>query len=234
MAHLRWTESDVLEEFGRIMTEQDGLKKVAQVAALSPEEFEKLQADVVRLQQQPKLGQTMEYWIGRLRGQTEPGLKMLHDNLSKRYELYLKDAPAAQINAVPLTSAPATATQTPMPEPKVMPVSAPVRKAEVEGEQTEKTAAVDKTAEEKKYEVQPDSDMVGTAHPGKAMVNGDLVENLEQQQAADLAVARKSAKVKEVLAELYKMAKKLQAEKNDVAYELVKKAFQEIAATLKK
>ena len=86
-------------------------------------------------------------------------------------------------------------------------------------------------AEGKHYDVTPKEDLVHEAHPQTAKVSGDTVENLNEQQKADLEVAQKSAK--EVLTELYKMAKQLKAEGKDEAYELVKGTIVDIAKELK-
>lgn len=88
-----------------------------------------------------------------------------------------------------------------------------------------------KTAEQKAYDVSPKEDITNTAHPKPAFVEGDLVENGNEQYAADKAIAEKSAK--EILKELYKMAKQLKAENNIKAYKLVKETFLDLSKGLK-
>lgn len=90
----------------------------------------------------------------------------------------------------------------------------------------------EKVAEQKSYDVTGKEDIVHEAHPQTAKVNGEVVENLNEQQRADLAVAEKSAK--NILVALYKLAKRLRSEKNTKAYSLVKECFLELSKSLKK
>ena len=209
---LRSTSSSVLEEFGRLMQQKEELKKVAQVMAapLGDDEKAKLQQALAALTKMPAQGPMMEHWMQRLKGQADPYLKQVHDALAQRYQLWADGKDAAEVGAIPLPLAPQKdnmAAQPPMP-----------------------TTASVKQADQKAYDVTGKEDIVHEAHPNKAMVSGDLVENLNQQQDADLSVAQKSA----VLKALYKLAKKLQAEKNDAAYKMVKETFMDLSKSLKK
>lgn len=222
MKHTSWDESEVMAEYARLMTEKAEMVKEAQMAAtpdatmpLSQEERQQLQAALNDLRVRPSNSKLMERWIARLQGQTEPQLQAAFNALKARHDLWQQGKDAREMAAVLLPN-----------------ITAEPKNLAVKPASTEEGNV--KTAEGKAYEVLPDTDIVNKAHPGKAMVNGDVVENLEQQQEADLAVARKSAKIKEVLGELYKMAKKLQAEGNDKAYQLVKETALEIAQELKK
>ena len=223
MKHMSFEQSEILQEFGRIMQERDGLKKVAQaVNPLNDDEKKKLQHFLGELQKSPSNGPGMERWMHRLKGQAEPYLASVHQALAQRYSLWSQGKDAAEISAVPLpASAPAVAA-TPAPVAPVPP----------------RTAAISqraKTADQKSYDVTAKEDMIHAAHPKPAKVCGDeLVENKNEQQAADLAVARKSAQLKSVLVALYKLAKRLEAEKNEEAYSLVKETFLSLSKSLKK
>lgn len=89
-----------------------------------------------------------------------------------------------------------------------------------------------KTAEQKSYDVTGKEDLVHEAHPQTAKVNDEVVENIAEQQRADREVAEKSAKG--ILVALYKLAKRLKAEKNTKAYSLVKETFLDLSKSLKK
>lgn len=103
---------------------------------------------------------------------------------------------------------------------------APMQKRQSATEQTAKVASG------KEYDVGPKEDLVQKAHPHSAKVEGDTVENLNEQQKADLAVANKQAAAK-VLTALYDLTKKLYAEKNVKAAELVKETFLSISKNIK-
>jgi len=224
MTYMRSTDSAVLQEFGRLMEEKDALKKVAQVVPLSDEEKAKLQHALAGLMQMPSNGPAMEKWVNRLKGQTDPYLKQVHDALAQRYSLWSQGKDAKEVGAVPLPMAPQPDQMAKHPT-SGQPVAAvpPARAA---------LSVREKTADGKEYGVTPKEDLVHEAHPKSALVSGDVVENLNEQQDADLAVAEKSAK--DILLALYKLAKRLQAEKNDKAYALVKDTFLELSKSLKK
>lgn len=226
MSYMRSTDSAVLQEFGRIMQEKEELKKVAQVAAapLSEEEKAKLQHALAEFTKNPANGPGMEKWINRLKGQADPYLKQVHDALAERYSLWAQGKEGKEVGAIPLPMGqqPAQMAKQPAAAPPVAAVP-PARAA---------LSAREKTADQKAYDVTGKEDMVAEAHPGKAMVEGELVENLNQQQAADKAVAEKSAK--NILIALYKLAKRLKAENNEKAYALVKETFLDLSKSLKK
>lgn len=81
------------------------------------------------------------------------------------------------------------------------------------------------------YGVMPDSDIVNKAHPGVAKVEGDVVENIAQQQAEDLKVVNKKAKL--VLETLKSIATDLKKRKQVKAYNEVVKTYKEVCADLK-
>jgi hypothetical protein len=227
MKYMAFNDSEILREFGRLMEEKDGLKKVAQVVQpLSEEEKGKLQHFLGELQKMPANGPGMERWMNRLKGQMDPYLKSVHESLAQRYSLWSQGKDASELAQIPLPLSGQGMAQNPAaPAPVAgnpgMPKGADVIEAN------------EKTAEQKAYDVTGKEDIVNTAHPHPAKVCGDeLVENLNEQQKADKEVAEKSAK--DVLVALYKLAKRLKAEKNDEAYELVKKTFLDISSSLKK
>lgn len=213
MSYMRSTDSAVLQEFGRLMQEKEQLKKVAQVAApLSDDEKIKLQHALAEFTKAPSNGGAMEKWIARLNGQTDPYLKQVHDALSQRWSLWSQGKDSKEVASIPL---PAFPTQAPAMPPTHAALS--IRQ---------------KLADQKAYDVTGKEDIVHEAHPQSAKVEGDTVENLNEQQDADLAIADKSAK--NVLIALYKLAKSLKAEKNDKAYALVKETFLDLSKSLKK
>lgn len=223
MSYMKSTDSAVLAEFGRIMSEKEGLKKIAQVAPLSQEEFGALQRTLTDLTKNPANGPTMEKWINRLKGQTDPFLNAVHTALVNRYQLWSEGKDNAAISSILLPS-PANAPQM-AGKPAGQPIAAiPQNHASLNSNK--------KVAEQKAYDVTGKEDMVAKAHPGTAMVEGDVVENNNEQQDADLAVAEKSAKA--VLLALYKLAKRLKAENNEKAYALVKETFLDLSKSFKK
>ena len=225
MKYMRFEDSAVLQEFGRIMQEKEELKKVAQATApLSEDEKAKLQHTLAELQKAPSNGPAMEKWLKRLQGQADPYLKSVHDALAQRYALWQQGKEAAEIGAVPFPGAPQPDGVAAKPAPGAPVAAVPPARAAL--------SQREKTAEQKAYDVTGKEDMVAEAHPGTATVEGEVVENLNQQQAADKAVAEKSAK--NVLVALYKLAKRLQAEQNEKAYALVKETFLDISKSLKK
>lgn len=108
--------------------------------------------------------------------------------------------------------------------PGAVAVSPPIQK-QLSSHQSVKTA-------DKEYDAVPDSKIVLESHPGKAMVEGELVENVIQQQAADLAVAEKSATIK-VLKDLAKVAAAIK-DSDKEAYKLVMASARTLHAGLKK
>lgn len=304
MSYMRSTDSAVLQEFGRIMQEKDQLKKVAQTTAapLSDDEKAKLQQALAGFAKMPSNGPGMERWINRLKGQTDPYLKQVHDALVQRHQLWQAGKGSDEVAKVPLPAAPPAkvaqvkappvnqaveaytsklrelqaraTTPNPNHDPKLMisrrelahlaqlgrAVSPQVAqqangplleydagrdpKPVLLGLKTHEEAAAvphnnraalsirEKVAEQKAYDVTGKEDIVHEAHPQTAKVNGDVVENLNEQQDADLAVAEKSAK--SILIALYKLAKRLKAEKNAKAYTLVKETFLELSKSLRK
>lgn len=217
---MSFNQSEVLKDFGRILQEKDQLKKIAQVVVLplSEQEKLKLQAFLGQLAQQPSNGPGMEKWINRLKGQSDPYQKEVLDALSARYQLWARGKDATEVSAIPLPglNQQNVATQPLGPENVATP-----HRASLSGH--------GKTAQE--YGVGVKEDIVDKAHPKSAVVSGDVVENLNEQQDADKEVAEKSASV---LVALYKLAKTLQADKNETAYKIVKAACLDIAKTLKK
>ena len=216
MSYMKSTDSAVLQEFGRIMQEKDELKKVAQMAA--PAAADQVWAAAMQH------GPNTSAW--KKAKQMFAGDKPKMDLMNKADYVYINESEndAQAWKKVFQPAAPAMAGQ-----PKAAPsAAAPPGQARV----GTVLSANEKTAEQKAYDVTGKEDMVAEAHPGKAMVEGELVENLNQQQDADLGVAQKSAK--QILTALYKLAKRLQAEKNDKAYALVKETFLELSKSLKK
>lgn len=225
MKYMRSTDSAVLQEFGRLMEKKDGLKKVAQAAApLTDQEKARLQNALGEFMKMPSNGPGMEKWINRLKEQTDPYLKQVHDALAERYKLWAQGKDAQEIGAVPLpgVTQPSQKAKVPAPGAPIAAVT-PARAA---------LSTREKVAEQKAYDVSGKEDMVQEAHPNKAMVEGELVENLNEQQDADKAVAEKSAK--SILVALYKLAKRLKAENNKKAYALVKDTFLDLSKSLKK
>jgi hypothetical protein len=226
MKQMKWNDSAVLREFGRIMQENCALKKEAQVlpppafapgttvpapAALPtgsmPASWSKLFADLEAARGNVKALANLQQHLQTLNyPDTEQGY---YDQALQKLQQYM--APAN------LSTDFKSRQQASVPTHR---------------RQGQALSQREKVAEEKKYDVSPKEDIVHEAHPQTAKVSGDVVENLNEQQAADLEVAQKSAK--DVLTALYKLAKKLQAEKNDVAYKLVKETFLDIAKTIKK
>ena len=216
MKHSKFNDSETLREFGRIMSEK-GITKTAQVAptaTLAEDEKEKLQHFLTSLQTAPSNGPGMKRWMDRLNGQQDPYLKAVHDTLAQRYQLWSLGKEGAEIATVPFPSA----------APQMAQAPAAVHTSELKSNT--------KTAEEKKYDLAGNEDMVQEAHPKTALVNGDVVENIAEQQEADVQVAEKSAK--EILKALYKLAGQLKADKQEEAFGYVKAAFLDIAKTLKK
>jgi hypothetical protein len=219
MKHVTFNDSAILQEFGRIMQAKDELKKTAQLAPVVPltdDEKAKLQHFLGELQKTPSNGPGMEKWLARLRGQEDSYLKAVHDALAQRHALWAMGKDAQELTAVPLP----TAHYAQKPLEQIQPL-----------QHNSAANVTTKTAEPKCYDVTGKEDLVHEAHPQTAYVETDVVENGNEQQTADLEIAQKSAK--EVLVVLYKLAKKLQAEKNDEAYKLVKDAFFEISGFLK-
>lgn len=210
MSYMRSIDSAVLQEFGRIMQEKDGLTKVAQVAPLNPEQ----QAAWAKVMQGHGPG-TKAWNNAESLLRSNPAFAEL---MAKAKDVYFNgsenDAMAWKKILEGAHQAPA-----PMPAPAIPSAHAAL-------------SAREKTADQKAYDVTPKEDMVSEAHPGKAMVEGELVENLNEQQAADKAVAEKSAKA--ILFALYKLAKRLKAENNEKAYALVKETFLDLSKSLKK
>lgn len=225
MSYMKSTDSAVLEEFGRIMQEKEAMTKIAQaVAPLSEDDKAKLQRALAEFVKSPSNGPGMEKWINRLKGQTDPYLKSVHDALAQRYQLWAAGKDSKEVGAVALPGAPQPNNMATQPQPGAPVAAVPPARAALSTRQ--------KTADGKAYDVTGKEDIVNEAHPGKAMVEGELVENLNQQQDADKAVAEKSAK--NVLIALYKLAKRLKAEKNEKAYALVKETFLDLSKSFKK
>lgn len=216
MSYMRSTDSAVLAEFGRILEEKEGLKKIAQSA---PGASEQVWANAMKHGPNTTAWkQAKEMFAGdaakkALLDKAEYVYFNDSENDANAWKKVFEQAPAAQ--------PPAMATQ---PAPGTPVAAAPPATASA------KTTT--KTAEEKKYDVSGKEDLVNEAHPGKAMVEGEVVENLNQQQDADKAVAEKSAKT--ILVALYKLAKRLKAENNEKAYALVKETFLDLSKSFKK
>lgn len=228
MKQIGFNDSAILQEFGRIMQEKDGIKKIAQDAsATAKAELEKLYFGA--LQQTPN---NEAYWnkakqlaqqIGDQNALTAiNSAHAAYQHGDKDYAKYF----ATQTERDAFDDMPIIPKEklhvTPAPSPHVVP------------KVSSRANAYNKTAEQKAYDVTPKEDMIAAAHPKSALVNGDVVENKSEQQKADLAVAQKSAQLKTVVAGLYRLAKRLEAEKNMKAYKLVKATFLELAGDLKK
>jgi hypothetical protein len=231
MKYLAFNDSEILREFGRIMGEQDGLKKTAQIAQppLSEDEKVKLQKFLADLQSNPSNGPGMERWIARLKGQPDLYLGAVHKALSDRYLLWSEGKDAQELTSVLIP--------TPANEGLAAQPVAPVAQNTLSPKGAEVVEAHEKTAEGKSYQVVPEENEVLKAHPQSAYVEGELVENKDEQQKADVEVAEKDAKGKEakaILTALYKLAKKLEADGEDEAYKLVVATFKDIKNGLKK
>jgi hypothetical protein len=226
MKYMSFDQSEVLREYARIMQEKDGLTKIAQaVVPLTEDEKTKLHNFLAELVKAPANGPGMERWMMRLKGTQDPYFKSVHDALAQRYSLWAQGKDSTEISTVPLPtqSQPDNMAEQPVPSSPVASAPGPVRAA---------LSQRAKTAEQKCYEVTLKEDMIQKAHPVPAKTCGDeLVENKNEQQEADLAVAEKSA---QIVKALYKLAKRLRVEKNDEAYKLVKDACLEIAKTIKR
>ena len=219
MSYMRSTDSAVLQEFGRIMEEKEGLKKVAQAAGLTPEQ----QAAWAKIMQGH--GPGTKAW--KEAAELLKGNKAYSDLMAQAQQIYFgdesaNDAMAWKKHLEGAQQSPAMATQ-PAPAPAPSGAVPPARAS---------LSVREKTAEGKSYDVTGKEDMVQEAHPGKAMVEGELVENLNEQHAADKAVAEKSAK--NILVALYKLAKRLKTENNEKAYKLVKETFLDLSKSFKK
>lgn len=213
MSYMKSIDSAVLAEFGRIMGEKDELKKVAQLA---PNASDQAWANAM------KHGPNTSAWNQAKAMFANDKGKL--DLLNKAEYVYFNESEndANAWKKVFEQSQPAMAKQ---PAPAAPPVAAvpPARAA---------LSIHEKTAEQKAYDVTGKEDMVQEAHPTSAKVEGETVENLNEQQKADKAVAEKSAK--NVLVALYKLAKRLKAEKNEKAYALVKETFLDLSKSFKK
>ncbi len=222
MKYMAFNDSEILKEFGRLMNEKDGLTKVAQIVTpLTDEEKGKLQHFLGELQKMPSNGPGMEKWIVRLKGQVDPYLNAVHNALSNRYALWSQGKDAQELSSILI------------PNPQEGVANAPVAPSPMPAKGASVIEVSEKTADAKAYDVTGKEDLVDTAHPKPALVCGDeLVENANEQQDADKEVAEKSAKT--ILTGLYKLAKRLKAEGNTEAYELVKDTFKQITSSLKK
>lgn len=211
MSYMKSTDSAVLQELGRILQERDGLKKVAQQA---PGAGDQIWANAV------KHGPNTSAWKqAKEMFAADPAKTEL---LNKAEYVYFNNSENdANAWRKVFEQSPAMAKQ---PAPGMPIASMPPAHAAL--------SSRDKTADQKAYDVTGKEDIVNEAHPGKAMVETELVENLNQQQDADKAVAEKSAK--NVLIALYKLAKRLKAENNEKAYALVKETFLDLSKSFKK
>lgn len=233
MKYMKSNQSSVLQEFGRIMEEKDGLRKNAQalpppawapgtsmpgaeqmLSGPKPPAWEKLFADLESARGNPK---ALEAVQGHLQSMNYPASEQGY--YDQALQLLQRSMAPANLQAD------ARAKQHPSTD------GAQVAKAPTM-HKNQSLSARDKTAEQKTYDVTPKEDLVHEAHPVSAKVSGDVVENLNEQQDADLAVAEKSAK--DVLKALYKLAKELQVEGNETAYKMVKETFLDISKTIKK
>lgn len=226
MKYMAFNDSEILREFGRLMEEKDGLTKIAQAA----------QPDLAKLQKDIAESPNNQYALQR-------ALQVLHPlkddakwaptfaALDQRRVAQEAGKDAHEVNAiaVPLPALDGMASQ-----PPAAPSSAPIAAQPAAPSKDASVVEVyEKTADAKSYDVTGKEDIVDEAHPKPAKVCGDeLVENLNEQQDADEAVATKSAK--EVLVALYKLAQRLKAEDNEEAFDLVKKTFLDISGSLKK
>lgn len=218
MKYMKWDDSAVLREFGRIMQEKDSLVKMAQAAG----------PDVEKLNKEIMQSSNNEAAITRALNmlapfKADPQWKPTFDAMDARRVAYQSGKSAKEVAAIPV---PLPAQNGMAKTPTSAPVVAPGKQAS-----DETVEAIEKTAEQKCYDVTPKEDLIQKAHPQTAYVAGEVVENANEQQKADKEIAQKSAAV---LKALYKLAKRLEAEKNNEAYKLVKAAFFEIAAPLKK
>jgi len=212
MGYMKSTDSAVLAEFGRIMGEKDGLSKIAQAA---PAVADQVWASAIQH------GPNTSAWTKAK--QMFAGDSTKKALLDKAEYVYFNESENdANAWKKVFEQNPAMAKQ---PAP-----TAPM--AEVPSPHTASVDVNEKTAEQKAYDVTGKEDMVQEAHPGSAKVEGETVENLNEQQEADKAVAEKSAK--NVLVALYKLAKRLKAEKNEKAYVLVKETFLDLSKSFKK
>lgn len=225
MRHMAFNDSDILRDFGRLMQEKDELKKTAQAlpppthapgttvpnaapvpTGAKPMMWEKLYAELEAARGDGKALEAVQRNMQTLNyAANEQGF---YDDMLQKLQTYMT--------------------------PEALAFDA---KAKHKTPQMPRRAALsqhEKTADQKVYDVTPKEDMVQEAHPQSAKVNGDTVENLNEQQKADLEVARKSAQIKKILASLYKLAKRLQAEKQEQAYQLVKETFLELSQTFRK
>jgi hypothetical protein len=237
MSYMRSTDSAVLQEFGRIMQEKDELKKVAQV---NPDAFEAYKNKLLDLQlraQKPNPNHDPRLMISKrdLEQLVQLGRAVSQDfaqqamGVLAEYDAGRDPKPVLlglktheELAKVPRT--PNTPRMPDRMQNNVVKAPIPSTRAAL--------STREKTADQKAYDVTGKEDIVQQAHPKTSIVSGDVVENLNEQQDADLLVAEKSAK--NVLLALYKLAKRLRAEKNEKAYVLVKETFLELSKSLKK
>lgn len=232
MKHLKFNDSPVMREFGRIMQERGSIQKIAQAlpppavplgttvpnvaplpAGEMPPTWHKVFANLEAARGNVKALESMQNYLQTLNyPEAEQGY---YDEALQKLQRYMAPESIAADFHAKQQSQHAQA-------PQKNPLTA----------KHQSLSQREKTADQKCYDVTPDSDMVGTAHPKSAVVSGDVVENIAEQQEADLEVAQKSAK--EILTALYKLAKQLQAQNNIEAYKLVKATFLDIAKTIKK
>lgn len=228
MRHMRFEDSEILQEYARKMEESDCLKKMAQVAQSNPSEaYNKYLALLQQKAATPNPNNDPNLLIGinHLTKLVELG-RAVGGEVAKMAMAPLQEYEAGKNPKPVLLGLKAhSPTEGLKPIPKELGDPLPPKQQGVNGNQNTKTA------DQKAYDVLPKENIIHEAHPKPALVNGDLVETVEEQQEADLEVAQKTASA--VLIELYKLAKQLQAEKNMEAYTLVKAAFLDISKDVK-
>lgn len=235
MRHMRFEDSEILQEFARKMKEGEELKKMAQVVQPSPlEAYSKYLGMLQQKAQTPNPTHDPNLLIGKAQLQKLMDLgRAVGGDVAKEAMEPMQEYDAGR-NPKPvlLKLQPHLPTAGIYPITKELgnPVPPSIEKEQsVEGQNT-------KTAEQKAYDVTPKENIIHDAHPKSAIVSGDVIENVEEAQKIDLEVVNKEPSGKTadmVLTELYKLAKQLKAEKNDEAYKLVKEAFLDIAKDVK-
>lgn len=204
--------------------------KTAQVAPPAP-------APVAPAPARPDRAKVMEYVMNKLKHQKDP--KMFAQELANAKKMAGPDAMLQQkldgIGMAHQKAMEAASEMAKLMQPTMDDMAAnPAIPEAPLPPKTQALSARHKVADQKAYDVTPHEDMIGEAHPKPAKVCGDeLVENKNEQQDADLAVAQKSAEEagKKIVTALYKLAKKLHGEGNMEAYKLVADTFLELTDT---
>ena len=181
MKNITFDESVVLREFAKIASKEGFLKSAqmttgplegARQPAPAPTDQHKQLVDFINkelagLRAMPANGPGMERIMKKLRGQTDPYLVNVLAYVKQLYTAWQSSKTGEELKQITNQD----------PSLKMM-------------------AHASYKMAEKEYDVMADSKILHHAHPSTAKVEGDVVENAEEQQDADLKVAQKSASYK--------------------------------------